>query len=95
MNHKLAESYIKDRLRKHYGRNRVFSENAIAYIGADVEINFYERCLSIYGYRTFNTLTLDYPEKDGYLEETIETIVSVIIALDSLESSYKRYKEVI
>lgn len=95
MNHKLAESCIKNRLRKRYREKYVFCENGIAYIGAEAEINFSNTCIIIYGYRTFNTLTLEYPKKDGYIEETIETIVSLIVAFASLEAAYDTYKEVI
>lgn len=95
MNHKLAESCIKDRLRKRYCGKHVFCENGIVYIDANAEINFSDRHIIIYGYRTFNTMTLDYPQKDGYIEETIETIVTVIVAFASLEAAYDIYKEVI
>lgn len=95
MNHKLAESYIKDRLRKYYGGKNIFCENGIAYIGAEVEINFYECCIRVFGYRTFASLTMEYPGKDGYDENTLETLVSVIIAFANLEAVYGIYKEVI
>lgn len=98
MNHKLAESYIKDRLRKRYHENYVFCENGIAYIGAEAEIIFSVSCITICGYRTLSTMILDYPKKDGYIKETIETIetiVSVIVAFASLEAAYDTYKEVI
>lgn len=95
MNHKLAESYIKSRLRKRYRGKRVFCENGIAYIAFDAEINFLTSCITIIGYRTFNTMILDYPQKDDYLVDTLETIVSVIVAFANLEEAYNTYKEVI
>lgn len=93
MNHKLVESYVKDRLRKLYGRN-VFSENGIAYIGAEIEIDFLDK-IYVFGYKTSTSVELAYPSKDGYAENVLESIISVIDAIYTLESAYDFYKEVI
>ena len=94
MNHKLVESYVKDRLRKLYGRN-AFCENGIIYMGAAVEVYFYENEIAVFGYKTLMQINLQYPKKDGYMEETLEQLVSVIIAFANLEAAYDIYKEVI
>ena len=95
MNHKLVESYIKDNLRKHYRRKKFFCENGIIYIGSAVEVYFYEDEIAVFGYKTLMQINLQYPKKDGYLEETLEQIISVIIAFANLEAAYSIYKEVI
>ena len=95
MNHKLAESYIKDKLRKIWKNREVFSENGIVYIGTYVELDFEEDAMYLYGYKTQNLLILDYPAKDGYTENVLESIISVIAAQVVLEGSYDIYKEVI
>lgn len=94
MNHKLVESYIKDRLRKLYGK-QVFCENGIIYIGAVVEVYFFDDNIAVFGYKTLMTINLQYPSKDGYAENVLESIISVIDAIYTLESAYDFYKEVI
>lgn len=95
MNSKLVESYIKDQLRKQYRKNNVFCENGIIYIGSAVEVYFFENDIAVYGYKTLMQINLQYPQKDGYLEETLEQLVSVIIAFVNLETAFSLYKEVI
>lgn len=94
MNYKLVESYIKDQLRKIYGK-QVFCENGIAYIGSAVEINFAKDNIIVTGYKTGTDLFLHYPDKGGYTENVLEAIISVITAHEQLESTYDFYKEVI
>ena len=95
MNHKLAESYIKDKLRKIWKDREVFCENGIAYIGAYIELDFEEDAMYLYGYKTQNVLILNYPAKDGYTENVLESIISIIAAQVVLEGAYAVYKEVI
>ena len=94
MNHKLVESYIKDHMRKAYKQTKIFSENGILYISTLLEVCFQNRIV-IYGYKTGQTLYLDYPKKNGYEEETLDYIVLVINAQVMLEAVYDNYKEVI
>nr|DAO65378.1 MAG TPA: hypothetical protein [Caudoviricetes sp.] len=95
MNHKLVESYIKDQLRKFFGSNKVFCEYSMAYIGTYAEITFGPERIYLYGYKSNTELLLKYPTKDDQLENKLETIISVILALYNLEASYDLYKEVI
>lgn len=95
MNHKLAESYIKDKLRKTWKNREVFCENGIVYIGAYIELDFEEDAMYLYGYKTQYVLILDYPAKDGYTENVLESIISVIASLVNLEGAYAMYQEVI
>lgn len=94
MNHKLVESYIKDHIRKAFKQTKTFSENGILYVSTLLEVCFQDR-ITIYGYKTGQTLCLDYPEKNGYEEETLNYIVLVIRAQVMLEGVYESYKEVI
>lgn len=96
MNKKLAESYIKDKLRKIWkNRGEIFIENGIVYIGTYIELDFEENAMYLYGYKTQNVLILDYPAKDGYTENVLESIISVIAAQVVLEGAYDIYQEVI
>ena len=94
MNHKLVESYIKDQLRKLCGKE-VFCENGIVYIGAYIELDFEEDAMYLFGYKTQNVLILNYPAKDGYTENVLESIISIIAAQVVLEGAYAIYQEVI
>lgn len=95
MNHKLVESYIKDRLRKRYRGKHVYCEYGIAYVGSYAEIDFFDDYICLSGYKTLTMLNLDYPKKDDYMVNTLETIVSVIVAFANLEAVYDLYKEAI
>lgn len=85
MNHKLVESYIKDRLRKQFGREATF-ENGIAYIGTCVEVDFDEDVIYICGYKTHTVLVLNYPEKSDN-DTAIRLLFRIIMAVYSEEDS--------
>ena len=91
MNKKLVESYIKDRLRKQFGK-KVTCENGIVYISTLVEVYFGETEIYIIGYKTHNVLVLNYPQKADYDTE-IRLLFCIIMAQYNVESLYYGYSE--
>ena len=90
MNHKLVESYVKDQLRKQFGK-RVFCENGIVYISSLMEVVFKHNYIVISGYKTRNALCLEYPEH----EEALNLLPGIIAAQLIVEEVTLLYKEVI
>lgn len=91
MNHKLVESYIKDSLRKQFGREATF-ENGIAYIGTCVEVDFDEDAIYIFGYKTHKVLVLNYPEKSDN-DIAIRLLFCIIMTEYNLEGYFSVYSE--
>ena len=91
MNKKLVESYIKDRLRKQFGRG-VTCENGIAYISTLVEVDFGETEIHIYGYKTQEVIVLGYPRKDDDTA-SLRLLFCIIMAQHNVEGLYYVYNE--
>ena len=89
MNHKLVESYIKDRLRKQFGKE-VTSENGIVYISTCVEVDFEENTIYVYGYKTQTVLVLNYPEKTDN-DVSLRLLFCIIMAQHNVEGLYYVY----
>ena len=91
MNKKLVESYIKDSLRKQFGKEVTF-ENCIAYISTYVEVYFEENAIYIFGYKTQAALILNYPGKDDY-DISIRILFCLIMAQYNVEVLFSGYNE--
>lgn len=91
MNHKLVESYIKDRLRKQFGKG-VTCENGIVYISTCVEVDFEENAIYVYGYKTQTVLVLNYPEKTDH-DVALRLLFCIIMAQHNVEGLYYVYNE--
>lgn len=90
MNHKLVESYVKDQIRKLYGKE-VFCENGILYIGSLMEVVFRHDSIVLSGYKTHNAFWLNYPVN----EKALKLFVCIITCQASQEQLYDIYQEVI
>lgn len=90
MNKKLVESYIKDQMRKLYGKE-VFCENGIVYIASLMEVVFEHDSIVLSGYKTHNAFWLNYPQN----EKKLTLLVTMITLYVSFEKLFDLYKEVI
>lgn len=90
MNHQLVESYIKDQMRKLYGKE-VFCENGIVYIGSLMEVVFRADSIVLSGYKSHNALWLNYPIN----EKDLKVLVCIITCGASFEKLCNIYEEVI